>query len=125
MPKQPMVWRQHGPAAPVAKPFARAPAAPQKVSNQMAKPPTFARGPARIAALARKPIMPRDPIVHARPIAQKPKHVPREPIVHARRTTPEPKEVEVEGTTSYYYDYYNNYNNQYDGKILTSLLVFV
>nr|XP_022327449.1 protein app1-like [Crassostrea virginica] len=114
MPKQPMVWKQHGPAAPAAKPVARAPVIPQKVANQMAKPPTFARGPARIAPPARRPIIPRDPIVHARPVAQETKQVPREPIVHARTTTPEPKEVEVEGTTSYYYDYYNNYNNQYD-----------
>ncbi|XP_048775610.2 uncharacterized protein LOC125680212 [Ostrea edulis] len=45
--------------------------------------------------------------------------LPRDPIVHARRTTPEPKELDVETTTSYYYnDYYNynNYNSGFDGK---------
>lgn len=52
--------------------------------------------------------------------------LPRDPIVHARRTTPEPKELDVETTTSYYYnDYYNynNYNSGFDGKL--QLHVFI
>ncbi|XP_052719486.1 uncharacterized protein LOC128191457 isoform X1 [Crassostrea angulata] len=105
--------------------MARPPVVP-KATNQMARPPVvpkatnqMARRPMAPRTPPRKPAkyIPRDPIVHARPITPEPKQVRSEPVVHARPTTPEPKEVDAEGTTSgYYYDYYNNYNSQYDGR---------
>lgn len=114
--------------APTGAPAAVAPAAAvaPKATNQMARPPVVPketnqmhRRPMAPRPPLRKPAVyiPRDPIVHARPITPEPKQVQSEPIVHARPTTPEPKEVDGEGTTSgYYYDYYNNYNSQYDGR---------
>eukprot|EP00105_Crassostrea_gigas_P013361 XP_011429662.1 PREDICTED: protein app1-like isoform X2 [Crassostrea gigas] len=115
--------RQQAPTVAPA-PVAPAAAVAPKATNQMARPPVvpkatnqMARRPMAPRTPPRKPAkyIPRDPIVHARPITPEPKQVRSEPVVHARPTTPEPKEVDAEGTTSgYYYDYYNNYNSQYD-----------
>lgn len=90
------------PAAAVAPKSTNQKASPPvvpKAINRMTRPPMVPRAP---RPPPRKPAVyiPRDPIVHARPMTPEPKRVPSEPIVHARPTTPEPKEVDAEGTTS-------------------------